>query len=238
MKNGFQINQYPDYEKLSQAAAGIIIENVKSNPELLFCPATGSSPERAYELLATSANKEIFEKIRVIKLDEWGGIPTNHPATCEHYLQSKLIHPLGIRSLSGFNPENKNESEEINKANNYLALNGPIDLCILGIGLNGHLGFNEPGDFLNPHAHKVDLTPESLNHPMIANLEEKPAFGLTLGMSDILQSRKILLLVNGKHKNEIMKKFMEKQISTQLPASFLWLHENITYLCDQDAWDG
>jgi len=238
MKNDFQLKQYPDYEKLSEAAARFIIENVISTPDLLLCPATGSSPERAYELLTTLTNNVIFEKIKIIKLDEWGGISGNHPASCQHYLQARLIHPLGISSFTGFNPENDNDSEEIKKVTNYLTLNGPIDLCILGIGVNGHLGFNEPGDFLNPHAHKVNLTPESLNHPMIANLEDKPSFGLTLGMSDILQSRKILLLVNGKHKRNILQQLMKKQVSTQLPASFLWLHQDVTCLCDREAWDG
>ena len=100
MKKGFQIIRYPDYEKLSQAAARIIIENVRSDPGLLLCPATGSSPEHTYELLTTSQDKEIFEKVRITKLDEWSGISSNHPASCEHYLKTNDQNALNDLPVS------------------------------------------------------------------------------------------------------------------------------------------
>jgi len=96
------------------------------------------------------------------------------------------------------------------------------------LGQNGHVAFNEPADSLHPHAHLAELSETSLNHTMINNAGVEIKYGFTLGMADILQSKKIILLVNGTHKQAIMKRLLQKKISTQLPASLLWLHPNVT----------
>jgi galactosamine-6-phosphate isomerase len=117
----------------------------------------------------------------------------------------------------------------------WLAKNGPIDICILGLGLNGHIAMNEPGNELVPHAHVSKLTAQSQKHSMLATLKSKPRLGLTLGMADILSSRKILLLVSGPAKTAILKRTLKLQVATHLPASFLHLHADVTVLCDRAA---
>ncbi len=231
MITNLQLERFSNYEQMSQAAAQFIEQQVQQNPSLIFCLATGSTPIRAYEILAKSKIK--FKGVRLLALDEWGDMDSDNTASCYHYLNTYLIKPLGIQTSIIFNTSGL---DALNKPQEFLINHGPIDLCILGMGQNGHLGFNEPAMFLEPHSHKVELSNESKNHPMISGQETKPTFGFTLGMADILQSRKILLLVNGAHKKKIFQNFMGKKITTNLPASFLWLHPNVTCMTDNEVW--
>lgn len=220
-----------DYEQMSESAARFIEQAVHQNPALILCAATGSTPTVSYEKLADSSQN--FKDVQLLALDEWGNMDPENIASCYHYLNTYLIKPLGIQTSIIFNSSGL---DALNKPQEFLINHGPIDLCILGMGQNGHLGFNEPAQFLVPYSHKVELSNESKNHPMISGQETKPTFGFTLGMADILQSRKILLLVNGAHKKKIFQNFMGKKITTNLPASFLWLHPNVTCLTDNEVW--
>lgn len=228
----------PDHETVSTAAAGWIEERLVRQPNSLLCLATGGTPMRAYERLAQHArsNPALLAQARILKLDEWGGIPLDRPATCESYLQESLIRPLGLGSrYVGFASQPTDPKQECARIASWLAAEGPIDLCILGLGLNGHLGFNEPADSLQPHAHIATLTPESLSHAMIAAEPVRPTYGLTLGMADLLQSREILLMVTGTSKREPLRRLLDGRISPSFPASFLWLHPRVTLLVDQAA---
>uniref|UniRef100_UPI0035937362 6-phosphogluconolactonase n=1 Tax=Pricia sp. TaxID=2268138 RepID=UPI0035937362 len=113
--------------------------------------------------------------------------------------------------------------------------NGPIDICILGLGKNGHIGFNEPAKTLTPFCHVAKLSEKSLQHSMANTMKPKPAYGLTLGMADILRSKKIILLLTGSDKQDIIFKLLSKEITTQLPASFLWLHHDVSCFIDSNA---
>jgi len=115
---------------------------------------------------------------------------------------------------------------------------GPIDVCVLGLGTNGHIAMNEPAASLKPTVHVAKLTAETLGHSMLASSKKIPSFGLTLGMTEILASREILLLVSGASKREPLQLFMRREITTLFPASFLWLHPNWTLLCDRAAAEG
>ena len=109
-------------------------------------------------------------------------------------------------------------------------------MCVLGLGSNGHLGFNEPADALHPHAHVAQLSPESLAHPMVRGTSTPLTYGLTLGMADILHSKQVLLLVSGRHKRDVLRRLLDdRTVSTRFPASFLWLHQDVTCFCDADA---
>jgi galactosamine-6-phosphate isomerase len=226
---------------MSQLAASLIREEVEKNPGLLLCTATGSSPEGLYKELAKTAGvkKALFSQMRVLKLDEWGGIPENHPVTCEYFLRSKLLDPLGIpaeRYIS-FASDPEDPNGECRRIRSKLKTEGPIDICILGLGANGHLALNEPASKLDPFCHVASLTQESLQHPMIASLEQKPKYGLTLGMKEILDSRKIIMLVSGFGKKKMAEKFLEGKVSTELPASFLWQHPRVECLVEQVVLD-
>jgi galactosamine-6-phosphate isomerase len=233
-----QITHCSDYRDMSSIAASLVMDQITKKPDLLLCTATGSSPEGLYRKLAAIAGRErqLFEQLRIIKLDEWGGVRENHPVSCEYFLRKKLLEPLGIppeRYIS-FASDPENPEEECKRISSRLQEEGPIDICILGLGRNGHLALNEPAAGLEPFCHVAALTEESLQHPMIAALEKKPGYGFTLGMKEILHSRKIIMLVSGKGKKQVADKFLDGIISTFLPASFLWLHPHVECLVDQE----
>ena len=118
----------------------------------------------------------------------------------------------------------------------WLAKNGPIDFGVVGLGLNGHLGFNEPAEFLEPHAHVAKLSEASLSHAMIGQCGIRPTGGSTLGVDDLMQSRQILLLVTGSTKRDILRQILSGRITTAVPASLLHLHPNAQLLVDTAAY--
>jgi putative deaminase/isomerase len=227
---------FTDHEAMSRAAADLLADQITRKLDTLLCLATGSTPIRSYELIAErrETDASIFDRLRVLKLDEWGGIPMENPATCEHSLRKSFVEPLGLESrYVGFHSQPEDRAAECDRIRHWVTENGPIDLCVLGLGLNGHLGFNEPANALQPHAHVAKLSTESMRHSMIASAHVKPAFGLTLGMADLLQARQILLVISGQSKRDALKHLLSSQISTRFPASFLWLHANVSLFCDQ-----
>lgn len=228
-----------DYGEMSTRASSLVRDEIEKNPGLLLCAATGSSPEGLYRELADLAarKKKLFEKLRILKLDEWGGIPENHPVSCEYFLRKKVLEPLDIpreRYIS-FESNPEDPEAECRRIRYKIETEGPIEICILGLGANGHLALNEPASSLQAFAHVATLSEQSLQHPMIASLEQKPSYGLTLGMDEILSSRLIIILVSGQGKKEIAERFLERSVSTDLPASYLWQHPHVACLVDSEV---
>ena len=166
-----------------------------------------------------------------------GRNPDGPPGTCESYLRNYFVGPLQIPEdrYIAFQSDPENPEAECERIQQILDQKGPIDICILGIGMNGHIALNEPAPSLHTNCHVAHLSQKSLQHPMIAGDTEKPGYGLTLGMANIFQSRLIILLINGIKKREITQAFLEQKISTELPASLLWLHPNVICLIDGEA---
>ncbi len=235
-----EIRRHDSYETLSLEAVSLILKKIEQKNNAVLCAATGNSPTETYALLKRRFDQQpgLFSDLRVIKLDEWGGVPMHDPGTCESYLQCHLIGPLkigGDRYIS-FNSNPDNAAEECLIIQGKLNRTGPIDICILGLGKNGHLALNEPGEFLEAHVHVAKLSESSLTHSMIGDMKMKPSYGLTLGMADILQSAFILIIISGAGKKEIAADFLNGNISTKLPASFLWLHPDAVCLIDKEAY--
>ncbi len=224
---------------MSQKAAAIVLEDLEKNASLLLCAATGSSPNILYQLLGEAYERQttLFQKARVIPLDEWIGLATPK-GTCHAYIQEKLLLPLHISKdrYFGFNAEADDLEKECNRIQKTLQQEGPIDLCILGLGKNGHLGFNEPATELKSHCHVAILAPQSQEHSMIGSAATKPTKGLTLGMQDILDSKKILLLVSGDGKEEVTKQLRSGDVSNDCPATWLWNHSNVQCLVTHDKF--
>ncbi|NJK95158.1 MAG: glucosamine-6-phosphate deaminase [Bacteroidales bacterium] len=153
---------------------------------LLLCAASGSSPTGTYTKLAERNDIDTYKNLKVIKLDEWGGIPANHEGSCETYLQSILVKPLNIREENyySFQSEPSSPEEECNRIQQLIYQNGPIDACVLGLGMNGHIAFNEPSTYLQAHCHVAVLSEASMNHPMAKNMKKDSVYGLSLGMAE------------------------------------------------------
>lgn len=239
--DGLHIIVAENYESMSRLAADLICREIKNKSNLLFCAATGNTPTRTYQLIAEAYKKDptSFTAFRVLKLDEWVGLDVDDPATCEAYLAKHLLNPLAVEKdrYFGCSSATENLDEECRRMDGIMKNEGPIDLCLLGLGSNGHLGLNEPGENVLPSWHVTALTAASLDHSMLKLSKVRPSFGITLGMRDLLQSKHILLLVNGSHKKEALRKLFEQKITASFPASFLWLHSNVTLLCDRDGAD-
>jgi galactosamine-6-phosphate isomerase len=230
---------FDDHEAMSRHAADWLIARLREQPAGLVCLASGSTPTRTYSLLSAHYVSEpaLFAEMRVIKLDEWGGLAADDPASCEDHLRRTLIDPVGLGSrYVSFYGEAKDPQAECARIADWLAINGPIDTCVLGLGVNGHLGFNEPAGELQPHAHMATLSEASLTHAMIADARSSPTYGLTLGMTDLLQSRNILLLVSGRTKAPPLCRLLEGRITTHFPASLLGMHPQVKLYCDAEAF--
>lgn len=227
-----------DYESLSRAAAQVIREAARHKPDMLFCAASGDTPTGTYAEMARTP--DAFADMRVFKLDEWAGLPPDNPATCEAYLQETLIRPLGIPAerYQGFRGDAADLAAECARVDAWLGEHGPIDLCLLGLGRNGHLGLNEPADALRAPSHVAELADLSRTHPMLAATGGAVTSGLTLGMGGIQRARQVLLVVSGAHKREPLGQLVRGGISSQHPGSFLWLHADALCLCDEAAAAG
>jgi len=224
---------------MSQEAADFICRELEQRPNLLLCVSAGSTPTRAYQLLAARYAREpgLFDQMRVLQIDEWCGLAPGSPATCHADLRTKILGPLRVTPdrYKGFRTNAPGPEAECGRIARWLAAHGPIDICVLGLGANGHVAMNEPGAAMTPHVHLAELARSSRHHAMLKTLAKKPRYGLTLGMEDILRSRRILLLVNGKRKRPALSRLMKPLITTRFPASFLWLHSDATVLCDREA---
>lgn len=234
-----QPQTYPDHEAISQRAADWLCERLRERPDSLISLAAGGTPARLYELLAERGRAEpaLVASCRFIKLDEWGGLAMDDPATCEHQLRRLLIDPLAAGDrYTAFQSQPEDPAAECARIAAWLEANGPIDVAVLGLGINGHIGFNEPADALRPHAHVAKLSDASLTHDMLGRTTSRPTFGITLGMADLLQAREVLFLASGPAKREPLRRQLRGELTTLFPASFLHLHPRVTLLCDKAAY--
>jgi galactosamine-6-phosphate isomerase len=232
------INVLRDEAELAERAGEFLANRILQQPSLLLGAATGNTPTATYKKMVDLLTFEKSSLLRVLKLDEWGGVSMKHPRTCEQYLQTHIVKPLKIpkERYFGFASNPENPLQEVERIQKVIEKEQPIDLCILGLGANGHIAFNEPGVDLKPHCHIAQLSPQSMQHTMAIEMKEKPTYGLTLGMADIMQSKTIVLLIAGEHKKAITKSFLSKKVTTHLPASFLWLHPNVFCFVDRFAY--
>lgn len=234
-----QCIQYCDhYDALSDRASERLIQVIQDKPDATICLATGATPELTYRFFVEKIQKNHVDirNVTFVKLDEWVGIPLHTPGTCESFLQQHIVQPLGLRpeQLIGFQSENIDE-KECERVTDLIAHRGGLDLCVLGIGKNGHLGLNEPGTALEPCCHICRLDDQTRHHDMLKTAGRPVTHGITLGLKEILNAKEILLLIAGEGKSLASRQFLTQSITTSLPASFLWLHNNMHCLIDQSC---
>lgn len=230
-----------DYEQLSEVAAEYVANLVNEKPNMSFCLPAGGSPIGMYKKLVEKSNNKIvdFSKMRVCNMDEYVGLDKNHKQSYNYFVHSHFLNSIAYdKDNSVFiNANNKDVEAECinyNKALDTLSL----DLAISGIGLNGHIAFNEPKDYLRSRTHVVDLHPLTIqaNSRFFNEDETQPSQAFSIGMADLLMSKHLLIVVSGENKAEVVSKlFSNDQISTQFPASFLKTHPNCTIILDEDA---
>ncbi len=236
-----RIYQAPDYKGMSRRAANIISAHVILKPDCVLGLATGSTPVGAYQQLVEWYNKGdlSFAETRSVNLDEYVGLSPHHEQSYRYFMQSNLFDHIDIK------PENTNvpnglafdPEEECKRYNQVIRDLGGIDLQLLGLGHNGHIAFNEPGNAFELETHTVDLTESTIeaNKRFFASADEVPRRAFTMGIKNIMQARKILLIVNGEAKADIVCRAFAGPVTPDVPASILQLHPDVIVVGDEAA---
>ena len=230
-----------DYADLSRKAANIIAAQVTIKPDCVLGLATGSSPVGTYkELIAKYEAGELdFSRVRSVNLDEYEGLTPDHDQSYAYFMRTNLFDHINIDQDDCNIPSGTAEDGEVECAryDDLVEELGGIDLQLLGLGHNGHIGFNEPGDAFVGDTHRVELTPMTMeaNARFFKEGEHQPTHAYTLGMRGILGARKVLMIVSGAAKAEILRDVLCGPITPKCPASLLQLHPDVTVVADAEA---
>lgn len=232
-----------NYDEMSKKASEIIALEVKNNPHAILGLATGSTPIGTYKELIRMHKEENldFSKIKTFNLDEYVGLDGDHPNSYRYFMDEELFNHINIAKENTNVPDGKTK-DLLSFCRDYdkrIEEAGGVDLQLLGIGSNGHIAFNEPADELSANTSIVKLTEETINANarFFDSIDEVPKEAISMGIGSILKAKKILLLANGKGKAEAIKKLLNSdKVSTRLPASFLYLHPDVTIIVDEDAY--
>jgi glucosamine-6-phosphate deaminase len=229
------------YEELSQQAAEQIVSRIKSNPALNLGLATGSTPTGLYQELIRDhkQNKTSYKEINTFNLDEYIGISKKDRNSYHYFMCEHLFEHIDIPLEQTHIPDGtaKDLDEECKRYEQFINEHGGIDLQILGIGQNGHIGFNEPGTPFESRTHIIDLAESTrkANSRFFDSLEDVPKQAITMGIASIMDSKEIFLLVSGASKAEALATLMNGNVSEDFPASALKNHGNVTIFADRDA---
>lgn len=231
-----------DYLELSKTAANIVRDEIKKKPNAVLGLPTGSTPIGMYKELIRMHKEEgmDFSGVTTFNLDEYYGISYESEQSYHYFMHRNFFDHVNISPDNINIPEANTDSieKECKEYDNKIREFGGIDLMILGIGKNGHIGFNEPGDEMEIKTHIADLTEETIkaNARFFEGYEMVPQKAVTMGLEGIMNSKKILLLASGEGKAEIIGKLLEStRVSTKVPASFLHLHNNVIIAVTEDA---
>lgn len=230
-----------DYQEMSLFGARYIIGKVKENPSIKLGLATGSTPEGMYQnIIADYLENEIsYQQVTTFNLDEYIGLSANDCKSYRFYMDYKLFNHINILKTQTFIPIGTGEDiqNECEKYENQIDLLSGIDLQILGIGSNGHIGFNEPGTSFQSKTHIVDLAPSTreANSRFFGNIDDVPKQAITMGIASIMKSKEILLLVSGASKQEALYQLINGDVTESFPASVLKTHPCVTIIADENA---
>lgn len=231
---------FNNYDEMSRKTADFIVDFVNRKPDALLCFPAGHTSLGTFKYLAEYAGKGQvdFSKCKFVGLDEWLGLDKEDESNCRSFMYKNLFTPLGIYSsnIEFFDTDAENLELECKRMDQYIFESGPVDLMLLGAGMNGHLGLNEPGVSFDLYSHVVELDPVTktvgqkyFNRPV--KLEK----GITLGLKHVLQSRAVILQVSEKKKAEIVKKIVEGPVTSEVPASILRMHNEAFLFIDAEA---
>lgn len=236
-----RIYKAKDYYDMSRKAANIISAQVIMKPNAVLGLATGSTPEGIYRQLIEWYQKgDIdFEHVRSVNLDEYFGLSSDNIQSYAYYMNKHFFSYININKENTFLPNGleQNQEKECSRYNNVIKGLGGIDLQLLGIGGNGHIGFNEPGEAFEKETHCVKLTEETIqaNARFFETMEEVPKYAYSMGIKSIMQADKILLVASGEAKAKALYQAIYGPIHPGMPASILQLHNNVTIVADEAA---
>lgn len=229
-----------NYEEMSRKAFEVMAEVVKNNPRAVLGLATGSTPIGLYKNMIEDHEKNgtSYREIKTVNLDEYAGLDDSSDQSYVYFMRHNLFDHIDI-DLKNTNIENGKAADRAAECARYNALLDelPRDIQVLGIGSNGHIAFNEPGTPFGSVTHIVDLTESTIkdNSRMFASIDEVPRQAFTMGLKNIMQSKKILILANGANKAKAVYGLVKGEVTENVPASILQLHPDCTLVCDKAA---
>ena len=229
-----------DYEELSTKAAAVMLEVIKQNPKAILGLATGTTPLGLYSRMITDhrENGTDYSKIRTVNLDEYKGLPKTHEQSYAYFMKKNLFEGLGIPT-ENTNIENGMATDVEAECARYDALleEFPRDIQLLGLGSNGHIAFNEPGTPFGSGTHVVTLAESTVkdNARLFKDITEVPRKAYTMGIKQIMQAKKVLILASGANKAEAVYKAVKGKVVEEVPASILQLHPDCILIADKAA---
>lgn len=236
-----KIYKAKDYKDMSRKAANIISAQVIMKPNCVLGLATGSTPIGTYAQLVEWYNKGDldFSEVTTVNLDEYKGLPRTNDQSYYYFMHQHLfdrvnIDPERTNVPNGMEPD---VEKECGRYEELIRSLGGVDLQLLGLGHNGHIGFNEPGEAFEKETHCVDLTESTIeaNKRFFASAGDVPKQAYTMGIKTIMQAKKILIVVNGENKADIVERAFFGPVTPEVPASILQLHNDVTLVGDEAA---
>ncbi len=229
-----------NYQQISQRGAEVIAQVIKSNPKAVLGLATGTSPIGIYKNLIEMCKKgEIsFANVKTVNLDEYVGLDGSHPQSYRYFMNDNLFDHVDIDKANTFVPNGVAQDLSIECAR-YTSLVNAMqqDLQLLGIGSNGHVAFNEPGTAFDSTTHVVNLTENTIkdNSRLFDSIDQVPTKALTMGIQNIINAKRILIVANGKNKAQAVYQMVKGAVDQSCPASILQNHPDVTVIVDKDA---
>ena len=236
-----RIYKAKDYEEMSRKAAGIVSAQIIMKPDCVLGLATGSTPVGLYkQLIEWYRNGDLdFSGVRTVNLDEYKGISRENDQSYYYFMHQNLFDHVNIPAENTHLPDGMepDSEKECRRYEELIQSMGSVDLQLLGIGHNGHIGFNEPADAFDKQVHCVNLTQSTIeaNKRFFASAEEVPRQAYTMGIQTIMRSKKILIIANGEGKADIVRDAFFGPITPKVPASVLQLHNDVTLVADEAA---
>ena len=230
-----------DYQKMSRQAANILSAHVILKPDCVLGLATGSTPIGMYKQLVDWYNKGDldFSQVKSVNLDEYVGLAPTHDQSYRYFMQTNLFDHVNIDPANTNVPNGLAEDPEAEcrRYNQVIRDLGGIDVQVLGMGHNGHIGFNEPEEAFELETHVVNLTESTIkaNARFFASEDEVPKKAMTMGIKSIMQARQILVVVSGEDKADIVKRAFTGPVTPNVPASILQMHPNVVLVGDKAA---
>ena len=228
------------YNVMSAQAANDIIVLTRTLKNPVLCTASGDTPSGLYkELINEIHQKEIdVSGWYFVSLDEWAGLNGDDEGSCRFYLNNQVFNPLKVdkNSIGFFDGREKDLNKECENVEDFISRHGGITIAILGLGMNGHVGMNEPGTSPSLHSHVTELDSQTKKTGQkYFKKEQHLSKGITLGLATLMEATHLFLLVSGGHKAQIVQKVLEGPVSEQLPASLLRRHPGLQIYLDNEA---
>lgn len=233
-----------DYEEASRLAAEVLAGVIREKPDGVLGLATGSTPEGVYRVLVRlyEEGRLDFSLLHTVNLDEYQGLAPTHPQSYRAFMQAHLFDHVNIRPENTYVPDGlcADPAAEGRAYDARIEALGGIDLQLLGVGQNGHIGFNEPGEYLIAPTHLTPLTDSTItaNARFFDSRADVPTHALTMGMASIMRARRILLMMCGKNKHAAYRALLDDRITTEWPVTLLKMHPDVLVICDREAMEG